>query len=63
MALTSGFYNSINGDRTYNAEQMSSIFDGIINDGVFASIGKVFQVKVSQEKSFYQVTDALHRHF
>lgn len=47
MALTSGFYNSINGDRTYNAEQMSSIFDGIINDGVFASIGKVFQVKVS----------------
>lgn len=47
MAVTSGFYNSINGDRTYNAEQMSAIFDGIINDGVLASIGKVFQVRVS----------------
>lgn len=47
MAVTSGFYNSINGDRTYNAEQMSAIFDGIINDGVLANIGKVFQVRVS----------------
>ena len=47
MALTSGFYNSIDGDRTYDAEQMSAIFDGIINDGVLASIGDVFQVKVS----------------
>ena len=47
MAVTSGFYNSINGDRTYNAEQMSAIFDGIINDGVLANIGKVFQVRVN----------------
>lgn len=47
MALTSGFYDSINGDRTYNAEQMSAIFDGIINDGVLANIGKAFQIKVS----------------
>ena len=36
MAVTFGFYNSKNGDRTYNAEQMSSIFSGIIKDGVFA---------------------------
>ena len=47
MALTSGFYDSIDGDRTYNAEQMSAIFDGIINDGVLANIGKAFQVRVS----------------
>lgn len=47
MALTSGFYDSIDGDRTYNAEQMSAIFDGIINDGVLANIGKAFQIKVS----------------
>lgn len=45
MAVTSGFFNSINGDRKYNAEQMSAIFDGIINDGVFANIGTAFAVK------------------
>lgn len=39
MAVTYGFYNSLNKDRVYNAEQISSIFDGIITDGVFASIG------------------------
>ena len=45
MSVTSGFFNSLNGDRRYNAEQMSSIFDGIINDGVFANIGDGFSVK------------------
>ena len=45
MSLTSGFFNSLNGDRRYNAEQMSAIFDGIINDGVFANIGTAFGVK------------------
>ena len=39
MSLTYGFYNSINNDRKYDAVQMSSMFDGIIRDGVFASIG------------------------
>lgn len=47
MSVTSGFFNSINGDRTYNAEQMSSIFDGIINDGVFANIGTAFSVQAT----------------
>lgn len=45
MSVTSGFFNSLNGDRKYNAEQMSAIFDGIINDGVFANIGTAFGVK------------------
>lgn len=45
MAITSGFYNSFNGDRRYNSEQMSDIFSGVINDGVFANIGNTFQVK------------------
>lgn len=44
MTITCGFYNSVTGDRVYNAQQMSSIFDGIINDGVFASIGDYFLV-------------------
>lgn len=39
MAVTYGFYNSLNKDRVYNAEQMSAIFDGIITDGVFSAIG------------------------
>lgn len=39
MTITYGFYNSVGGDRTYNAVQFSSIFDGIITDGVFESIG------------------------
>lgn len=47
MSVTSGFFNSINGDRLYNAEQMSSIFDGIINDGVFANIGTAFSVQAT----------------
>lgn len=39
MAVTYGFYDSLNHDRLYNAQQMSAIFDGIINDGVFMSVG------------------------
>lgn len=47
MSVTSGFFNSLNGDRKYNAEQMSALFDGIINNGVFANIGTTFGVNVS----------------
>jgi len=39
MTITCGFYNSLAGDRKYNATQIAMLFDGIINDGVFASIG------------------------
>lgn len=39
MTVTYGFYNSKNHDRKYNAKQMSNLFEGILNDGVFASIG------------------------
>ena len=35
MAVTFGFYNSINKDRAYNANQFSQIFDGVIRDGVY----------------------------
>lgn len=47
MALTYGFYNSVNGDRKYDADQMSAVFDGVINDGVFPTVGEKFAVKVS----------------
>ena len=47
MSVTYGFYNSIKGDRKYNALEMSSIFDGIIVDGVYMSIGDALNVKSS----------------
>ena len=47
MSVTSGFFNSLNHDRRYNAQQMSAIFDGIINDGVFANIGVAFAINAS----------------
>lgn len=47
MALTCGFYDSLNGDRKYNAYQMSSLFDGLISDGVYAGIGTGFAVTVT----------------
>lgn len=39
MAFEYGFYNSINGDRKYNALDFGKVFDGVIRDGVFADIG------------------------
>lgn len=44
MAFTSGFFNSQKGDRRYNAEQMSEIFDGILKDGIIPSQGQLFAV-------------------
>jgi len=45
--LTYGFYNSYDGDRKYNAEQMSAIFDGIITDGILMNVGDRFEVKAA----------------
>lgn len=47
MAITSGFFNSYQGDRVYDANQFSTIFDGIINDGVYASQGSCFVVNAN----------------
>ncbi|NHJ86004.1 MAG: hypothetical protein FK734_11120 [Asgard group archaeon] len=44
MTVSFGFYNSVTGDRTYNAIQMSSIFDGIIQDGVLETVGNALMV-------------------
>lgn len=44
MAVTYGFFNSINGDRVYNADQMSQYFDGLITNGVYESVGGALQV-------------------
>lgn len=68
MAVTYGFYNSLNKDRVYNAEQMSAIFDGVITDGVFASIadhmmpiaGTGLQVIVKPGKCWFNHTWTLN---
>lgn len=39
MAWENGFFNSVNGDRVYNAESMNKIFEGLITDGVYESVG------------------------
>lgn len=45
MTIKSGFFNSSSGDRKYDALDLSSIFDGIIEDGVFATLDNQFAVK------------------
>lgn len=47
MSLTYGFYNSLNHDRKYDARQVGMLFDGLITDGVYRSIGRAFAVSVN----------------
>lgn len=68
MAVTSGFFNALNNDRKYNAEQISAIFDGLIHDGVFDSVGEIFgtvpgdglQVLVKTGKAWFHHTWTLN---
>lgn len=46
MSFRSGFWNSIDGDRTYSAEDMAIPFEGIITEGVFANWGDAFKATV-----------------
>lgn len=45
MSWTSGFFNSVNGDRRYNADQMGAIFEGLITDGIYKSVGNKLAVE------------------
>lgn len=45
MAWSFGFHNSVNGDRVYNADQMSGIFEGLISAGVYQSVGNKLAVQ------------------
>lgn len=47
MSFTYGFYNSINHDRKYDSVQISSMFDGLITDGVYRNIGSCFALTVN----------------
>lgn len=50
MAITYGFFNAIKQsdgtyDRVYNSDQISEMFEGLISDGVFESVGDALIVK------------------
>lgn len=45
MAVTSGFFNSQNHDRVYNAEDFGSLFDGVVSDGIFLTIYDRFETE------------------
>jgi hypothetical protein len=49
MAFSYGFYNSKNGDKRYDARQIGEMFDGLILDGVFSSVGNHFMVRASDD--------------
>lgn len=61
MALITGYYNSLNGDRKYNAETMSKYFTGLITRGVLQNYKGKFvveaqtgmQVKIPAGKAFF----------
>lgn len=45
MAWESGFFNSVNGDRTYNADKFNEIFEGLLSNGVFQNVGDMLAVQ------------------
>jgi hypothetical protein len=45
MAITYGYFNSVNGDRVYDANQMSEYFQGLISDGVYEKVDNALVVK------------------
>lgn len=47
MALDSGFFNSVGGDRLYNAEDMSRYFENILSSGIFKRIDNCLKVSAS----------------
>lgn len=49
MSLTYGFFNSSNGDRKYNADQMSEYFDGLVSNGVYENVGDALLVTASED--------------
>ena len=47
MSVTYGFFNSLDGDRTYSADQISEYFQGLVSNGVYEDVGGALQVLAS----------------
>lgn len=45
-SVSCGFFNSLN-DRKYSAEDFCKLFDGLITDGIFESVGSCFAVSIN----------------
>ncbi len=49
MSIRCGFFNSVNNDRKYNAEDMGRLFEGVISDGIFSTVEPKFEVEAVPE--------------
>ena len=49
MTVHSGFFNSSDHDRVYDADDFSGFYDGLIFDGVYSSIGNRFYVEAAPD--------------
>lgn len=56
MAVKSGFFNSVNGDRVYNADDLNHFFEGIISDGVFKGYASELKVEANSGMSVRVLT-------
>ena len=45
--ITSGFFDSLNGDRKYNSDQLSSMLEGLVGDGIYENVGNKFKVSAA----------------
>ena len=39
-----GFFNSMEGDRVYSAEDLACMYDGLVSDGVIRGLGAQLEV-------------------
>lgn len=49
MSVKSGFFNSQNNDRLYNADDMSNYYEGLISSGVYYAVGDGLAVAAGTE--------------
>lgn len=49
--ITYGFFNAVNGDRRYSADQLGNYFKGLISNGVYEKVGKAFIVTSNNDMS------------
>lgn len=61
MAITSGFFDSVSGDRKYTAQQFGNLFTGIISDGVFSGVGGGMKVEARSTQVYINSGRAWYR--
>lgn len=44
MSISSGFFNSLNGDRVYSADDLNYFFNGVMTDGIVKGYGSALEV-------------------